>query len=93
MKRVLLIIQLILILILEGCSLIPSPDKVNGIYYWRTTYDPSTEEKWFLNEHEIRRMYIRFFDVVIDDKKKENSTEMQLINSINIRIFAHLRNK
>ena len=69
MKRVLLIIQLILILILEGCSLIPSPDKVNGIYYWRTTYDPSTEEKWFLNEHEIRRMYIRFFDVVIDDKK------------------------
>ncbi len=35
----------------------------NGIYYWRTVFDPSAEEAEFLRNHQVRRLYIRFFDV------------------------------
>lgn len=35
----------------------------NGIYYWRTVFDPSAEETAFLRNHQVRRLYIRFFDV------------------------------
>lgn len=48
----------------------------NSIYYWRTTFNPSNEELEFLKKHDIRRMYLRLFDVVVDeaDKPVPNAT-------------------
>lgn len=38
----------------------------NAIYYWRTTFDLSNPAINFLKNHDITRLYVRFFD--IDDK-------------------------
>ena len=35
----------------------------NGIYYWRTTFSINEYEKEFLRKHDIKRLYIKFFDV------------------------------
>ena len=35
----------------------------NSIYYWRTTLKLSDEERNFLKKHDIRKVYVRFFDV------------------------------
>lgn len=35
----------------------------NAIYYWRTTFNLSDSEREFLREHDITKLYVRFFDV------------------------------
>jgi len=37
-----------------------------SIYWWKTTYDPDSLELAFLQEHQIERMYVRYFDVIYD---------------------------
>lgn len=36
----------------------------NAVYYWRTTFRLNQYEQDFLKEHNITKMYLRFFDVV-----------------------------
>ena len=38
----------------------------NAIYHWKTTFDLNEDEKEFLREHSIKRMYVRFFDVDVE---------------------------
>lgn len=38
----------------------------NGIYYWRTVLTLDDSERDFLDRHDIKKMYIRFFDVTQD---------------------------
>lgn len=40
----------------------------NGIYYWRTVFELNETERCFLKDHEVKRLYLRFFDVVTADK-------------------------
>lgn len=59
------------------CALIafpsrPAPTNVphtpaNAVYYWRTTFNPDSAEMKFLADNNVRRMYIRYFDVVAED--------------------------
>lgn len=35
----------------------------NGIYYWRTTFAPNDYEKTFVKKHNVKKLYIKFFDV------------------------------
>lgn len=35
-------------------------------YYWRTTLQLSPEERSFLRQHDVGRIYLRYFDVVTD---------------------------
>ena len=35
----------------------------NGIYYWRTTFCPTMEERVFVREHNIGRIYLHMYDV------------------------------
>ena len=46
---------------------LPTRESANGIYYWKTRFELNDAERAFLKEHDIRRMYIKFFDV--DDDK------------------------
>lgn len=39
----------------------------NAAYYWRTTWRIDSTEAAFLSEHDIRRVYCRYFDVVMRD--------------------------
>lgn len=40
-----------------------SADGENSIYYWRTTFSLSDDEREFLKDHDISKIYVRFFDV------------------------------
>lgn len=40
---------------------------VNSIYFWKTRFELNDYEQSFLKEHEVRRMYVRFFDVDDDE--------------------------
>ena len=35
----------------------------NSVYYWKTTFSLDSAETAFLGKHDIRRIYLRFFDV------------------------------
>lgn len=35
----------------------------NSVYYWKTEFKLSPWEKTFLRDHDVRRIYLRFFDV------------------------------
>ena len=52
---------------------------LNGIYHWKTTFDPSPEEWAWIKKHDIRRLYIRLFDVIIDPWSTE--TELSAVPS------------
>jgi len=41
-------------------------NKGNAVYYWKTTFKLSDEERQFLSEHQIQRIYLRYFDVCRD---------------------------
>ena len=43
---------------------------VNSVYYWTTTFRLSPEKCDFLKDNDIKRLYIRFFDVVIDEQER-----------------------
>ena len=41
-------------------------DNTNAVYYWKTTFKLSDEERNFLSEYQIKRLYLRYFDVCRD---------------------------
>lgn len=43
-----------------------SGDKFNSIYYWKTTFDVDSTDVAFLRSHNIQRIYLRMFDVVVE---------------------------
>lgn len=65
MKKYYLIISLLISIILLLCNGSPSlkSNESNSIYYWRTTFSLSDSEKEFLREQDIKKIYMRFFDV------------------------------
>lgn len=40
---------------------------MRAAYWWRTTLDIDSQQRQFLSEHNIKRLYVRYFDVVQDD--------------------------
>ena len=50
----------------------PQPQKVethaicNAIYYWRTTFELTAVDESFLRRHNIKRIYLRMFDVAAE---------------------------
>ncbi len=39
---------------------------VRSAYWWSTTFGPSVQELEFLDVHNVSRLYLRYFDVVVD---------------------------
>ena len=46
---------------------ITSRCEANSIYHWKTTFNPTESEWAFIREHDIKRLYLRFFDVALDN--------------------------
>ena len=42
-------------------------DAVRSVYYWSTTLRMDSVKEQFMREHNVSRMYIRYFDVVEDE--------------------------
>lgn len=46
-----------------------------AVYFWKTTFSLSANEKSFLEEHGIGRIYLRLFDVALEKDAKTNECE------------------
>jgi len=44
----------------------PARQQCNAVYYWKTTFRLSAEERDFLATHQVKRLYLRYFDVYKD---------------------------
>lgn len=42
-------------------------EEANSIYYWQTVLELDDAEKKFLAQNNVQRVYLRFFDIVIDE--------------------------
>lgn len=81
--------QRLIILILIGVAalclwLLPHsggavPDAKPSAYYWRTTYRLSAAERGFITAHRIRKLYMRFFDVVMRGGDIEPNATIQFV--------------
>ena len=47
----------------EACEV---AEKFNSIYHWKTTFEPTAAEIEFLSQHNVKRIYMRMFDVAIE---------------------------
>lgn len=43
-------------------------EKTNAVYYWSTTFKSDSIQQSFLRQHHIKKIYLRFFDVVVDEQ-------------------------
>ncbi len=72
MKRLLLLFSTLFLL--YGCTqnntYVP---KENSIYYWKTTFKLNNYERDFLGRYNITKMYVRFFDVGLQDQSDNKS--------------------
>ena len=57
------------VLVLSSCRRGPSETipGSNSIYHWKTTFDLDEAERDFLERHDIERIYLRYFDVDMQD--------------------------
>ena len=61
---------------LVSCADAPEP-KENAVYFWKTVFDLDSVENRFLKDFEIKKIYLRYFDVALDKntmKPKPNAT-------------------
>ena len=40
---------------------------MRSAYYWSTTWESDSALQTFIHDNEIGRIYLRYFDVVVDD--------------------------
>ena len=59
---------LLLLPLLAACHKPAVLQEENAVYYWRTDLHLSTAERSFLSDYHIRKVYCRYFDVVINDE-------------------------
>ena len=78
-KRVFIGLGLLMSLLIVGCSQQkrePLPEG-NAVYYWRTDLRLDSTERVFLKQYNIKKIYCRYFDVVMNDgatEPKPNAT-------------------
>lgn len=70
---------------IAGCNHKPGrvPEPANGVYYWRTTLRMDSAQRQFLQRHQVKKIFLRFFDLVPDGKGsvKPNAT-LQFADSL-----------
>ena len=77
-----------------GCSPTPQAEKrnektehhvpANSIYYWKTVFDLNETEWDFLDEHHVKRLYLRLFDVVPADKSVKSDFDFEAVPNATI---------
>lgn len=58
------ILFITLVFLLVSCSGNAPHGNIRAAYYWSTTLDIDSQKAAFIKEHDITRLYIRYFDVV-----------------------------
>lgn len=67
MHKARLLIIPVLALLLSACTKERTMPEENGLYYWRTDLHLEQDEKDFIREHNVGRLFVRFFDVAMSD--------------------------
>ena len=57
-----------LLLLFTSCQGDKTSKTLRSAYYWSTTWQMDSSKMNFIREHHIRRLYVRYFDVVTDEK-------------------------
>lgn len=65
MKRLLPLIATSLLLV--SCRQDKPTETLRSAYYWSTTWNMDSSKTSFIREHGIKRLYVRYFDVVKDE--------------------------
>lgn len=39
----------------------------NAVYYWKTVFSPNEYERRFMKDHQVKRIYLKLFDVGVDN--------------------------
>lgn len=69
MKPLYLFVIALLITVAACDSPAPTvPDPQRSAYWWKTTWNPDSTELDFINRQQIKKIYMRFFDVAPDGK-------------------------
>ena len=59
-------------MIIVGCK--PSGKGIDNpkpaVYYWRTTLTLDSLERQFLNDYNVGKMYVRYFDITLNEDKQ-----------------------
>ena len=55
---------------------------VPSVYYWRTTLTLDSTERAFMARHEVGRMYVRYFDVVMRDGRPMPNATLQFVDTV-----------
>ena len=63
-NKIIIALVALLLLLFTACK---EQQHFRGMYYWSTTFQLDSTKKSFLKEHQINRLYLRYFDVVVDD--------------------------
>ena len=57
-----------ILLFLVGCKeTVQESTKQRSAYFWSTTFELDSTQLDFIRSHEVSRLYLRYFDVVVDD--------------------------
>ncbi|MFW6237779.1 MAG: hypothetical protein ACOC5A_00915 [Halanaerobiales bacterium] len=81
-KALCVVLIIIFILFSASCS---GPGEVNrGFYYWRSNLTLEEEESSALEELEVDKLYLKFFDVVRENDKTIPRAELSVDKKINI---------
>jgi len=68
---------LLLTLLLSSCRSKPAP--IVAFYYWKTNFNLSLTEKQVLSDNHVSKLYIRYFDIVLDSKTKQAIPESPIL--------------
>ena len=62
----------------------------NSVYYWRTTFNVSDAEQQFITKHNVKRLYLRLFDVDMSKRNLWETLSPQPIATIQFPDSANL---
>ena len=82
-----------MVFISSGCqSRMKNHEGARGAYFWKTVYKLDDSERRFLADHNVERLYVRFFDVVYkvtdtddDDARIVPNATIQFVDTINVK--------
>lgn len=61
------LLTIVALALLSGCRNKEGRVKRNSAYYWSTTFGLDSTQREFIAEQRISRIYLRYFDVVVDE--------------------------
>lgn len=57
-------------------------ETVNSAYYWATTFQMSDKKADFIRDYHVRKLYMRFFDVVMDKDQAVPNATIEFLDTI-----------